>query len=113
MKRGMFVLSLILCGELIGCVHTHSVHVAEPKSEIPAGFRVGIGSSEIREGDRVAVLKPNCKKVASGGRDAPRDFCVNKKIGEALVLKVLDHDSSIVAPQEGLKMDETMKVEKQ
>ena len=113
MKRGIFALALVLSGgSLIGCAHTHAVHGLQPKSEIPAGVRVGIGSSEIREGDRVAVLKPDCKETG-GGRHGRTKYCVDKKVGEASVLKVLDHDSAIVAPDGTLAMDETMKVEKQ
>lgn len=113
MKRGIFALALVLSGgSLIGCAHTHAVHGMQTKSEIPAGFRVGIGSTEIKEGDRVAVLKPECKETG-GGRNGKTKFCLDKKVGEASVLKVLDHDSAIVAPEGTLTMDETMKVEKQ
>lgn len=113
MKRGIFATLLVLSGGgLIGCAHTHAVHGMQPKTEIPAGVRVGIGSTEIKEGDRVAVLKPDCKETG-GGRNGRTKFCVDRKVGEASVLKVLDHDSAIVSPEGTLTMDETMKVERQ
>lgn len=96
---------------MIGCAHTHAVHGMQPRSEIPAGVHVGIGSKEIKEGDRVAILKSECKET-SGGRNGKTRYCVDKKVGEASVLKVLDHDSAVVAPEGSFTMDETMKVEK-
>jgi hypothetical protein len=41
-----------------------------------------------------------------------RKSCQDDKVGEARVLKVLDHDSAIVEPDQGLTMDTEMKVEK-
>jgi hypothetical protein len=111
-KLGILVFAIALCG-LSGCVHTHKVQGEEPKSEIPEGVRVGIGGKEVHDGDRVDVLRTVCKtKKHSGVRGRTERVCHDQKLGEALVLKVLDHDSAIVQPQGGLVMDTTMKVEK-
>lgn len=91
--------------------HTHSVQGTERKSEIPAGVRVAIGSSEINEGDKVDVFRSICKSISTGRRGV-RKSCQDDKVGEARVLKVLDHDSAIVEPDQGLTMDTEMKVEK-
>jgi hypothetical protein len=96
-----------------GCAHTHKVDGLQEKSEIPAGVKVGIGSSEIKEGSIVNVLKTSCEESAgSGRRGGNRKVCRDNKVGEATVLKVLDHDSAIVKPEASLQMDESMKVEK-
>lgn len=94
-----------------GCAHTHSVQGNEQKSEIPEGVRVAIGSSEINEGDKVDVFRSVCKKVHRA-RGGTTNSCRDDKVGEARVLKVLDHDSAIVEPDQGLAMDTNMKVEK-
>lgn len=94
-----------------GCGHLHKVQGVETPSEIPEGIRVSIGSKEVKEGEKVDVLHSVCKQV-SGGRAGTRNVCHSEKIGEALILKVLDHDSAIVKPDNGLTMDAKMTVEK-
>jgi hypothetical protein len=97
---------------LSGCAHMHQVEGPVAKSEIPEGVKVGIGGQEIAEGEKVAVMKSVCKTV-NRNRGGSFNQCHYEKAGEALVLKVLDHDSAIVRPDEGLKMENTMRVEKQ
>ena len=46
-------------------------------------------------------------------RAGPIKECKTEKRGEALVLKVLDHDLAIIEPLNGLVMEASMKVEKQ
>lgn len=104
---GIFVLS--------ACAHHHPVDGVQEKTEIPAGVRVRIGSQEIKDGDKLSVLKTTCIRVKATGPKGGSSSkeCKNQKVGEAIVLKVLDHDSAIVQPQGNLQMDETMKVERQ
>jgi hypothetical protein len=82
------------------------------KSEIPEGVKVGIGGQEVAEGEKVAVMKSVCKTV-NRNRGGSFNQCHYEKAGEALVLKILDHDAAIVRPDEGVKMDSSMRVEKQ
>jgi hypothetical protein len=112
--KELFVTLLIVGagGSLIGCAHVHSVGSPIAKSEIPEGIQVGIGGQEVSEGEKVAVMKSVCKKVTRN-RGGSFNQCHYEKAGEALVLKVLDHDSAIVRPDEGLQMDSSMRVEKQ
>jgi hypothetical protein len=108
------ILGLTTLVVLSSCAHSHKVDGPQEKSEIPAGIRVGIGGKEVREGEKVAVLKTSCRQVSGGGdKGSPRSQCVDQKVGEAMVLKVLDHDSAIVQPEANLQMDSSMKVEKQ
>ncbi len=95
-----------------GCGHLHKVQGTETPSTIPEGVRVSIGSKEVKEGDKVDVMQSVCKQV-SGPRVGTRNVCHSEKVGEAVVLKVLDHDSAIVQPQQTLIMDSKMSVEKQ
>lgn len=97
---------------LSGCGHMHKVDGPQAKEELPSGVRVGIGGKEVNEGDTLSVFKPKCHKIARGRRGTETE-CHDKEIGKAKVLKILDHDSAIVEPQNGLVMDNTMKVEKQ
>lgn len=94
-----------------GCAHNHTVQGNEKKSEIPEGVRVAIGSTEVKEGEKVDVLRSVCKQVRRA-RGANGTSCTDQKVGEARILKILDHDSAIVAPDQGLTMDTNMKVEK-
>lgn len=113
MNRSFNLLCLAALGLILaGCAHTHEVQGPEPRSEIPEGIRVAIGGKEIAEGEKVNVLRSVCKTRA-GGRRGSGKSCQDQKVGEALVLKVLDHDSAIVRPNEGLTMDSSMTVEKQ
>jgi len=108
----LFLLIGALGVGLTGCAHVHQVEGSVAKTELPEGVKVGIGGQEVNEGDKVAIMKSVCKMVTR-----PRLGRVNQcrfvKAGEALVLKVLDHDSAIVKPDEGVIMDNTMRVEKQ
>ncbi|OQW53853.1 MAG: hypothetical protein A4S09_06450 [Proteobacteria bacterium SG_bin7] len=110
MKRKFFVLSLAF--GFVGCGHVHGVQGPVTKSEIPEGIQVGIGGQEVKPGDKVAIRKSVCKSVFKGGRIGRVNECSYEKIGEALVLKVLDHDSAIVKPDEGVKIEGDMLVEK-
>lgn len=114
MFRKMFVFGALAAGVgLAGCAtHDHKVEGAQARSEIPEGIRVGIGSKEVKEGDRVSVLRSECTERSSGRAGGSRTSCRDIKVGEALVLKVLDHDTAIVRPDLGVVMDSKLKVEK-
>ena len=76
----------------LGCAsHNHAINGRQIKSEIPAGIRVGIGSSEVKVGDKVGVFKSVCKS-SSSARLEGSERCIGKKVGEAIVLGVIDHD---------------------
>lgn len=107
-----FVVMIIVAFSVIGCVHSHKVLGTQQPELIPAGIKVQIGSKEIKEGQKVNVLSDVCteKKRLRGG--AMKE-CKTEKRGEALVLKVLDHDLAVIEPLNGLIMDKSMRVEKQ
>ena len=112
MTRQTLILFFIMSGLIVsGCSHTHQIYGSQAKTEIPEGIRVGIGGSEVKEGEKVNVLKTECQQVAS--RMGLRNSCIDKKIGEALVLRILDHDSAIIKPDFAMSIDSAMKVEKQ
>lgn len=98
---------------LSGCGHIHKVDGPIAKSEIPDGVRVGIGGTEVVEGDKVAVMKSICKRVRQGSKGLMVNQCRYEKVGQALVLKVLDHDSAVVQPDSGIVIEDSMRVEKQ
>lgn len=106
--------TLISLTILSSCAHTHKVQGTQEKEEIPAGIRVGIGGKEIKEGDKVKVLKTECQTTQAASKRATSvKACKDIKVGEATVIKVLDHDSAIILPENNLQIDNTMKVEKQ
>ncbi len=115
MKRMFRVVGVLILLSNFGCAHSaHKVDGPQEKSEIPAGIRVGIGGKEVKEGDTVAVYSTTCRTVTTGDeRPRRKKECSDQVVGSALVLKVLDHDSAVVSPQNGLVMNESMKVEKQ
>ena len=113
MKKTLCALIIAGAGAgLVGCAHLHKVDGPVAKSEIPEGIKVGIGGQEVAEGEKVAVMKSVCKTV-SRNRGGSFNQCHDEKAGEATVLKVLDHDSAIIRPENGLLIDSSMKVEKQ
>lgn len=114
MKSMFVVIGILVILGTVGCTHpAHKVDGPQEKAEIPAGVRVGIGGKEVKEGDTLAVYKTTCHKVSSFA-ERPRNNkeCHDSQVGSAVVLKILDHDSAIVAPQNGLVLDTSMKVEK-
>lgn len=113
MVRKLAVLGVLGLGfGLSGCAtHNHRVEGTQARSEIPEGIRVGIGSKEVKEGERVSVLRSECTERSSA-RGGSRTSCTDVKVGEATVLKVLDHDTAVVRPDAGVTMDTKMKVEK-
>lgn len=111
MKQSLFI-SVMAVTFMSGCVHSHKVIGTQEPEQLPAGVKVQIGSKEIKEGQKVNVLTEVCtnKKRLRGGDIIE---CKSENRGEALVLKVLDHDLAIIEPLNGLVMDRSMKVEKQ
>lgn len=101
-RRLIFTVALLTA---VGCSHVHEVE------NTPQGVQVGIGGKEIKEGDRVNVHIQKCKATRPN-RYTGGDRCVDKKVGEAIVLKVVDENTAIVEPQDGLVMTESMLVEK-
>lgn len=112
MKPLMLGAALLGFGLMSGCAHLHKVDGQKEKSEIPAGVQVGIGGKEVKEGDSVVVYRSICKKVRRN-RGGDMEQCSNQAAGKAVVLKVLDHDSAIVQPKDGLVIDTSMTVEKE
>ena len=80
---------------------------------IPEGIRVAIGSAEIKDGDSVDILKRTCKQKFNNTRGGiTTSTCQLDKVGEALVLKVLDHDSAVIRPTTKNEITSDMIVEK-
>lgn len=97
----------------VGCSHTHKIDGVQGADTIPAGIRVRLGSAEVKDGDDVDVFKPVCTmSIGNGRRGGPIKKCVNEKVGGARILKVLDHDSAVIEPADGLRMISDMIVEK-
>lgn len=105
-----YVIVLLAIPLALGCGHAHKVDGPQGPVDVPAGVRVHIGSKEVKEGDRVGVFKSSCHERSNPNRGG--NECHDNKLGEATVLRILDHDSAIVQPDAGLAMDESMKVEK-
>ncbi len=115
MKRKLTLPIVILAALQFSCsaFHRHSIENLQPVDKIPEGVQVKIGSSEVNEGDRVSIFRKVCIPRRAGHRPRGKtQSCSNKKVGEASVIKVLDHDSAIVQPDSGIIMDSTMLVEK-
>lgn len=111
MSIGKLIMSSFAVVSLGACAHVHKVEGPEAKSEIPEGIRVQIGSPEVKEGDRVKVVRSKCNSTFAGEKGGAKRRCVNDKIGEAVVLKVLDHDAAVVQPESGIKIEQGMAVE--
>lgn len=110
------VLSLLaLFSGILGAANcNHQVHpVTWPqlKHEIPNGVSVGIGSSEVSEGEKLLVYESNCRPVVKAG-PAKLTECIDKEVGTAVVVKVVSRDSSVVEPQNGLVMKRSMIVKR-
>lgn len=115
MKKAAVLVLMMISAMQFGCATTHRHVVDGPQSadKIPEGFRVRIGSTEVKEGDKVGVFREICKSRRSGGRHGgSSQSCSNEKVGEASVIKVLDHDSAVVQPDAGITVEPTMLVEK-
>ena len=104
----MFIRKVIPIAIFLGAVACAHVHEVENTAE---GIQVGIGGEEVKEGDRVSVFEQKCQ-AARPNRYTGGERCVDKKVGEAIVLKVIDKGTAIVSPQNGLIMNESMLVEK-
>lgn len=114
MKLPVLILWLSGMTSFIGCSHMHKVDGVQAQDNIPAGIRVRLGSAEVNNGEVVDILIPVCSmSLGAGKRSMPIKKCVNEKVGNARVLKVLDHDSAVIEPLGGLQMSSEMIVEKQ
>jgi len=109
MKKTIFVaLALTI---ISGCTHAHKVNGPVDRSEIPEGVQVSIGDKEITEGSKLDVKVKKCRD-GNEVRGKITRLCSFEKTGEAVVLKVLDHDSAIVRPLEGVILNSETFVEK-
>jgi hypothetical protein len=111
MKYKIILLMSLSLGAGVGCTHLHLVDGPISKTEMPSGIKVGIGSQEVKEGDKVVVIKSVCK-TAARGRVGQINQCFFENSGEARVVSVLGIDSAIVQPDEGVILDSSMRVEK-
>ena len=103
----------VLCFLTAGCAHKHTITGNQDADVIPEGIRVSIGSPEVKDGDSVDILKRTCKKKFTGPRGGiTTATCQLDKVGEALVLKVLDHDSAVIRPLVNAEITSDMIVEK-
>lgn len=107
---------LALFSGLLGSVNcNHSVHPVtwpQPNLDIPNGVSVGIGGSEVYEGEKLIVLKSTCRSIAKAG-PAKLTECVDREVGAAVVLKILSHETAVVEPLNGLVMNRSMIVKRQ
>lgn len=62
-KSFLAIIAIGAAAGMMGCAHVHKVDGPQEKTEIPAGIKVGIGGSEVKDGETVRVLKSVCKKV--------------------------------------------------
>lgn len=99
-------------GVNIGCSHFHKVEGPEPKSEIPEGVRVSIGSSEVKEGDVVDIFKRKCIKRKMRVHAQGSEACTTTKLGQTVVTKVLTKDVAIVRAPADFTLETDMYVEK-
>lgn len=113
MKSVFCILSIAILLIGVGCAHNHKVDGPQEGTEIPAGVRVSIGGKEVKEGDTLTIYKTSCRRTSVGERGGGANKCHDNQVGSAVVLKILNDDSAIVSPQNGLVMDTSMKVEKQ
>ena len=106
-------ISLILIGLLglfsVSCAHTHRVQVEEGTSQ-PSAVQVGIGSEEVKEGDRLDVIDYECKPVTMFRKK--KRMCKDVKVGQATITKVLGPQLALATPEPGLKLTKKMRVEK-
>lgn len=96
----------------IGCSHFHKVEGPEPKSEIPEGVRVSIGSSEVKEGDVVDIFKRKCVKRKMHVHAQGSETCTTTKLGQTVAIKVLTKDVAIVRAPTDVTLETDMYVEK-
>lgn len=115
MKQLNAMLTSYVVFALIGCAHLHKVDGPQAEHVIPDGYRVQIGSPEVKDGDTVSVFRRLCSKTSVPVRGNPIkvDRCKNIAVGSARIIKVIDHDSAIVKPDGDLKIDDSMVVEKE
>ncbi len=107
MKFTLFILLAMLFG-VTGCGHLHKVSPDQPSS-VTEAVEFNIGSKEVKEGDILNIYDQSCRKVR---RPRNSEKCIDRKIGEGRVSKVIDENSSLVIPNDGIKIDKTMKVER-
>ncbi len=113
MQLNLAVLGLSGFILLSGCAHIHQVKSPQTDAEVSAsaGVRVEIGSNEVREGEKVDVLDRKCHETR--GTRLREPTCHYVKVGEARVTRILDSESAIVTPENGMSMRPSMRVEKQ
>lgn len=95
-----------------GCMHGHKIEVTDEKPSVENGVQVTIGAEEVKVDEVINVFQRSCVKTRIHPRAEPKDDCKLTRVGKAKVAKVIDHDSAVVVPLDGLKMDSTMRVEK-
>lgn len=114
MRKLLLVFCLVgLSCSIISCGHMHEIEKPEQANLRPAepGVQVGIGGKEVKAGDRLLVTKRSCVRRYKG-RSGYRNECTYKPIGEAVVLSIIDEDSSMVQPDVGVTIDSSVRVEK-
>ena len=104
------LLAILICILQLACAHNHPVVPLVPR-EFEGGeeIRVRIGINEVKLGDKVDVFRSDCPQGSEG---TGKRKCTKTKIGEALVVRVINLDDSIVRLDPRISSDQVSHVEK-
>ncbi|MBX2994901.1 MAG: hypothetical protein KF681_08765 [Bdellovibrionaceae bacterium] len=106
--RNMFLVALA-AGVLPACGHLHKVEDVKIDAEVVTA-KAEITSPEVNKGDTVSVYTTSCKKIFTG-RHGFKNRCRDTVVGKAEVLDVLEDEHSLLQAQDGLILDDSMRVE--
>lgn len=97
---------------LSACAHTQRATVAMKVNESEA--HVGLGSGEVKPGDRIALFKNKCERPLGGIHQGVHNdpVCRKVEIGEGQITEVLNSQFSIARINPGVDFDEGTVVEK-
>lgn len=103
------IIVLLAAGILPACGHLHKVEDVKIDAELVTA-KAEITSPEVSKGDTVSVYTTSCKRVVTD-RHGFKNRCRDTVVGKAEVMDVLEDEHSLLQAQDGLILDDSMRVE--
>lgn len=108
MKKIILSLVAMCMISLFGCAHSPP-RCTVATSHSPTEFDICMGSKEFKQGDRLIFYKSHCSPPSRG---TPKK-CKKVKIGEGLVLNILDEHLSTVKLDSEFEINQGTTIERQ
>lgn len=92
-----------------GCAHKHAFSEQEVRQDFPDGIIVELESANVSAGDRVDLVRESCRSEMPVRGTLK---CKVKRIGEAVVVSLVDTQHAVIQTLDGTVYEKGLKIRK-